>query len=690
MTNLCPACLSENPIGANTCSVCGFTLQTITQKDVHHLANQTILSNTQHNRRYQIEDTLGEGGFGITYKGIDLLQSITVAIKEYWPEKAARQQDGIIWPSSISPENKNKQIKTFIEEGQNIYLCSHPNIVKVYDWFLANNTAYIVMEFIQGKTLYDLVKEKGRLNNIQAKKYLLEIASSLSLIHQKNMLHRDIKPDNIIIDHQDRAILIDFGSAREFMANKTNIMTQLLTPGYAPLEQYSKQGRTGPPLDIYSLCATFYYALTATEPAAATERINTDTLIPPKQLFSSIDPLIEQVFLTGLKVKAEERFATADDLIQALEGKWISPTLKKARKLVKEGQLSKAAELYKTCLNQPDAVIELAILQSHLKDPDVEKTAQKAIQANPKDSRGYGVLGSFYCSQKEWTKAINNLEKAEYLLPNQSWILTNLAWALAKINQWDAAEKTIQRVTQITPNQPFILGLQAWISVKQNQFKETIRYARRALFNAPADVKLKEWVYPNLLIALAKVTQNTATKDLERAIEQFNNECPESSLAKAIQGWKLAKSGDWNQALIYFNQANSSQSTGWIILNQATTEEYLGNLPAAIQLYQSYLKDCSYNYQVLYRLGLLNGQLRQWNTAKRYLEECLKLKLDYAEAHHNLGWILLHIKTVDGQIQYVRPLLEFYKKAIYLYQQEQKIQLVEQIKEAFKSIKVKI
>jgi len=686
MTNLCPACLSENPTTANSCFGCGYTLKTIPQKDVHHLANQTILINTQSSRRYQIESTLGEGGFGITYKGIDLSQFKNVSIKECWPDKAARLGEGIIWPSSISPENKNEQIRKFIEEGRHIHLCSHPNIVKVYDWFLANNTAYIVMEFIEGQTLYDLVKEKGALNNQQAQKYFREIAHSLTAIHQQNILHRDIKPDNIMLDKLKRAILIDFGNAREFIADKTRSMTQNVSHGYAPLEQYSKQGRRGPSLDIYSLCATFYYVLTATEPPSATDRVHQDTLIPPRQIVSSIDPLIEQILLTGLKLKVEERFATAEDLLQALQGNWTSPTLKKARKLVKEGRLFEATQVYQNCLNEPNALPELAIVQSWQNDPNVEQTAQKAIQANPSDGRSYGVLGTFYCQQKNWLKAVENLEKANQLLTNQSWILGNLAWALIKLDQVDRAEKLLEIALQITPNQPFILGLQAEITVKKQEYKQTIRYARKALLNAStAEQKLKEWLYCNLIRAIDKVTQNLATKDLERACEEFNQQCPNSNLAKGIQGWRLAKNQDWAQALMYFT---SEQGDNWIILNKATTEEHLGSRQSAIRTYQIALNNSPNNYQVLYRLGILNGQLKHWQEAKKYLEKSLQLKSDYPEVHHNLGWVLLHIKTDEGNVEYFHPLLDAYKKAIYFYAKEGKIQRANEIKEAFKNIQV--
>ncbi|NET58790.1 MAG: bifunctional protein-serine/threonine kinase/phosphatase [Symploca sp. SIO2E6] len=198
------------------------------------------------------------------------------------------------------------ELSLTLEDGDILLLCSD----RVWDLVSANQLA-------------EIIKTEGALPENRVIKYILQIAEALKVIHANNLLHRDIKPDNMIINQHDRAVLIDFGSAREFIANQTQKMTQLLTPGYAPIEQYGRALKRGPSTDIYALCASMYELLTGQMPVAATDRGSSDTLIPPRQLVPNINPLIEQVILTGMRMRVEERFQTAEELINALKGKFI-------------------------------------------------------------------------------------------------------------------------------------------------------------------------------------------------------------------------------------------------------------------------------------------------------------------------------------------------------------------------------
>lgn len=267
-------------------------------------------------RRYQIEKTLGVGGFGITYRGIDLQHSCYVAIKENWPDNAIRQGTTVVWTRS-TPKQRQEQIHKFKTEAQYLSQCVHPNVVKVYDWFEENDTAYTIMDFIAGKPLWDIFKEQGRLPENQILHYFRQIAAALQIIHSKNLLHRDIKPENILIDSQGRAILIDFGATRQYRAGKTGKMTAILTPGYAPREQYSSHNKRSPATDIYALCATIYHLVTGEFPIESVARYPNDILIPPRQLVN-ISPQLEQIILKGMSNEIEGRFQSAVELIQAL------------------------------------------------------------------------------------------------------------------------------------------------------------------------------------------------------------------------------------------------------------------------------------------------------------------------------------------------------------------------------------
>ncbi|WP_013334920.1 FHA domain-containing serine/threonine-protein kinase [Gloeothece verrucosa] len=269
--------------------------------------------------KYQIESVLGQGGFGITYQGINLVNLRKVAIKENWPENATRQGTTIIWSNNISPKNRIIQLKKVATEAEYIHRCVHPNIVGVYDWFEENNTAYVVMSLIPGKTLFNIFTEKGIFEQSLVKRYFIQITEALKVIHQANLLHRDIKPENIIITPQDIPILIDFGATKEFIAGQTRQMSATLTPGYAPLEQYSYRTKRYPATDIYALCASMYELLTGQLPTTAAERALSDTLIFPRLLNSKIDPDLEKIIIKGMKLRVEERFQNAEELLKELK-----------------------------------------------------------------------------------------------------------------------------------------------------------------------------------------------------------------------------------------------------------------------------------------------------------------------------------------------------------------------------------
>jgi eukaryotic-like serine/threonine-protein kinase len=323
MTIFCAGCFTDNPDGTQQCIVCGSPLDITTGGGgslSHHLSAGTLLKSSQ----YKIEKLLGEGGFGITYQGIALSNNAPVAIKEMWPEKAARKGTTSIWPPSISPQHKSQQLSKFKLEASNQQKCNHPNIAQVYDWFDENDTCYIVMEFIQGKSLLSILEFRGCLTEQEVVRYFSQVVLALKTIHSNNFLHRDIKPENILIDSQDRAVLIDFGAAREFMSNQSVQMTQVLTPGYAPYEQYSRTGKRGPSTDFYALFASVYELLTGEVPVDAPDRAasivnkSPDPLILPRQLNPLISASMEQAILTGMRIRADERFQTADEVLAAI------------------------------------------------------------------------------------------------------------------------------------------------------------------------------------------------------------------------------------------------------------------------------------------------------------------------------------------------------------------------------------
>lgn len=697
MSILCPTCLTDNSDNAVSCISCGTPLST-TAPSPSALQSGTLLRQG----KYRIEEVLGQGGFGITYKGIYVQNSAPVAIKELWPEGAARQGSTVFWPHSIAPLNKQKQLTEFQTEASNVQKCVHPHIVKVYDWFQENDTAYIVMELLSGKPLDKILKEEGILEETRLKCYFLQVADALKVIHSNNLLHRDIKPDNIIIVPPDRAVLIDFGAAREFIAGQTTRMTEILTAEYAPYEQYIKNDKRSPSTDFYALCASFYELLTGKLPVNSAERANAliskmpDPFDSPRKFNPNLSPLIEKVIITGMQFRREDRFQTADELIDALQGKFISPTQKRAHELVKQGKLVEAVQAYEKLLthepNNGEAAVELALIQMYVDDQKAELAAQKAIQLQPKDGRGYGILGLVNCRRSNWTEAVKYLQQSANLSPQEAWIQANFAWALGKTGNWQQAEMAVNQALSIDANCTFSLSLQAWIYTKQQQWKPAVRAATQAVFRLKQtplsnSKESQLWIYPYLIIALEKSVITQQANDVERRIQEFITQVPDSSVAWGLMGWKKAKYGLWDDALTNFEQASrKAQVPSWILINYGITQEHLQNIPGAIQVYEVHSQKLPPHAFICFRLGTLYGKLGQWQQAKIHLEKAIHLNRNYAQAYHNLAWVLLNLKNQDGQVENFREMLSAYRKARELYTVQQKPALAAGIQQAFQLV----
>ncbi len=237
---------------------------------------------------YRIESILGQGGFGITYLAHDTNLNHKVAIKEFFPSEIAnRASDHSTLHSS--PDVYDWGLSHFISEAQTLAKCRHPNIVSINSVFEANNTAYIVMEYIHGQSLKSAITNHWRPGEAELKKFMFAVMDGLSQIHLRGFIHRDIKPDNIILRENLNPVLVDFGSARQ----SSNEMTSLISSGYTPFEQYNQSGednKQGPWTDIYSLAATTYSVITGKCPVDSVSRLGSllkgaaDPLVPISKL----------------------------------------------------------------------------------------------------------------------------------------------------------------------------------------------------------------------------------------------------------------------------------------------------------------------------------------------------------------------------------------------------------------------
>ena len=402
---LCPGCMRELPqnrikdLGKDTarCPYCGFCPSEY-QQNPRCLPPDTILAG-----KYLVGKVLGEGGFGITYMGYDLNMKTRVAIKEYFPVELVTRDttrrmagggqscgssapgasvsggnglsapgvpasdssgltaggisssgggsDRVISLSGEKSKTYQQGLKKYVDEARNVsQFADIPGIVSVKDFFYENNTAYIVMEYIEGISLKEYLKQKGgKVSEEEALAILRPVLEALEKVHAAGIVHRDISPDNIMLTFTEEGKagagqsgvsavygnisavkLIDFGAARMTSKNDQKSLTIILKHGYAPEEQYRSHGEQGPWTDVYALCAVLYRMLTGKVPESAMDRLFSDELKRPEELGAKVSQTMSEAIMRGLAVKKEERIQSVRELMDALyQGKPVGKAGKK-------------------------------------------------------------------------------------------------------------------------------------------------------------------------------------------------------------------------------------------------------------------------------------------------------------------------------------------------------------------------
>ncbi len=298
------------------------------------------------NNQYILGRVLGHGGFAITYLAYDRHLGSRVAIKEYFPaEFAMRGPNG----EDVVPYAGEKQTlfqlgkEKFMVEARLLATLRNPNIIRIRHFFEGCNTAYFVMEYLEGQTLKEFISANGgQIGWRRVKQMLWPLLDALEEVHLKQCYHRDIKPENIYITQRGEPILLDFGAARQQMSGATTNLLAFLTPGYAPAEQYSANGIQGPWTDIYALAATMYYALTGMTPPVPQDRaLGESELVAPSKLGVNIPPREEAWLLKGLEVKWSNRPESIHDWRRMMEKMNVTTTMElKAEDMAREMEMA--------------------------------------------------------------------------------------------------------------------------------------------------------------------------------------------------------------------------------------------------------------------------------------------------------------------------------------------------------------
>ncbi len=323
MTSMqCSVCNLQNVDSAPVCRACGAVLvASVAAPTSHILAPGTRLKGGA----FSVGKVLGRGGFGITYLGADAALGRAIAIKEFFPEGCVRES-ATVHPGGVMTTGDYQQARErFLDEARTLARFQHPGIVQVFASFEENNTAYMTMELVKGRTLLSLIVERGSLPEDEAVGYVVQAGKALAVVHLANLLHRDVKPDNLMVAEGGRVVLLDFGTAREFASGKTKRMTAKLTRGYAPLEQYGQQAKFGPYTEVYALAATLYHALTGEMPVEAPDRTQGVELPPPNRLVRSITRNVSDAIMWAMEMKATSRPQSVSDFIKALQSGLVEP-----------------------------------------------------------------------------------------------------------------------------------------------------------------------------------------------------------------------------------------------------------------------------------------------------------------------------------------------------------------------------
>ena len=333
----CPNCFM--PIGGSTiCPNCGNDYSK-NKQFASVLPAFTLLNN-----RYLIGRVLGKGGFGVTYIAKDIISNNICAVKEYMPSEYSTRSGGT---QNIVPfsDDKARFVFThgrdkFMEEAKTLLkLRNNPIVVDILDYFTQNNTAYLVMEYLDGQDLRKMARTSGgKLDPDFAKMVFVTIASSLMEIHRMNILHRDLSPENIIVTSNGRIKLIDFGAARNFVSTQNKGMSILLKPGFAPPEQYNAKGTQGPWSDVYALCATFYTLVSGKPLVDALFRYRGEQQPSLASLGCPVTKKTSDVIERGMELDFKRRYKDFKELLDDIDINVSAPPPRRERTVDKPPQ----------------------------------------------------------------------------------------------------------------------------------------------------------------------------------------------------------------------------------------------------------------------------------------------------------------------------------------------------------------
>ena len=317
------------------CPHCGFDPRSV--KGIEYaLPMGTILAG-----KYLVGRVLGQGGFGITYVGWDIALERKVAIKEYYPSGQVSRNPGsrgLTWYTSVqSQQAKQNGTQMFLKEARKMSKVDDiPNVVRVRDLFQENETAYIVMDFVEGETLKARLEKTGPLPWEQAKGIFLPAIQAMEQVHKAGLVHRDISPDNLMLTPDGKVKILDLGAAKDLSVNNGASSMQVAKGGFSPFEQYTQRGSSGPWTDVYAMAATVYYTLTGKLPPVATDRVVEDTISWEEPGLKALSAQALEALQKAMVISAKNRMQSMEELEKGLYSTAVEPAPTPAPQPVQE------------------------------------------------------------------------------------------------------------------------------------------------------------------------------------------------------------------------------------------------------------------------------------------------------------------------------------------------------------------
>lgn len=468
----CMGCMEAYENHLSVCPYCAYQAGSQPQEAFHLTPGTRIAS------RYIVGRALGFGGFGVTYIGWDELLEKKIAIKEYLPSEFATRlpsQTHISVYSGDKAEQFNQGMRRFVEEAQKLAKFKNDSeVVNVYDCVIENDTAYIVMELLEGESLKNYLDREGKMPVEQAEQILLAILHSLTLIHSENIIHRDIAPDNIFLTKDGRVKLLDFGAARYASATHSRSLSVIYKPGYAPEEQYQSRGEQGPWTDVYALAATFYRMVTGVTPDPSLERRVKDTLQPPSKmkLKGTLSRNKEHALMNALNVQITDRTKSAQQFLEEWnsEGE-VKRILAKVKKLdtgalgvgwrvaLITGMLAIAAALVVTVtLTRSKEVANISIGANQVRVPSLINSTIADAQAKA-ESLGIRIetVDKEYSSQIEKDLILKQLSESGSLMKSGDVLQVIVSGGIRQIYMQNVIGKSADEAVTLLANEGFVV-----------------------------------------------------------------------------------------------------------------------------------------------------------------------------------------------------------------------------------------